>query len=217
MTLPAPLTSEDYEAIAAAVMETERGRWFLQEFARRNRAADTAQILDALAALEGRMTPAPAEAPSAERLAAMRSAASDLRAALVTPAPAERRVALALESLADLEQALDGAPIAASGSLLLPPPTEPEPPAPQPVEPPPSAADAAPRVEAPAMVEPFDEDLDLWLSPAPVPERPAAAAPPAPAPEPAPEEASAPEPLAPRRPPPLLESLTEVEKALLFA
>jgi hypothetical protein len=42
----------DYEAIEAAVMETERGRWFLREYARRNRNADTEMLLDAIARLE---------------------------------------------------------------------------------------------------------------------------------------------------------------------
>ena len=38
----------EYEAIEAAVMETARGRWFLAEFARRNRTADTQVLLDAI-------------------------------------------------------------------------------------------------------------------------------------------------------------------------
>ena len=38
---PMPLTDADYEAIEAAVVETNRGRWFLAEYARRNRHADT--------------------------------------------------------------------------------------------------------------------------------------------------------------------------------
>src|SRR3712207_8645249 len=33
---------------SAAVMETARGRWFLREYARRNRNADTKSVLDAL-------------------------------------------------------------------------------------------------------------------------------------------------------------------------
>jgi hypothetical protein len=46
------LSDSDYDAIEAAVMETARGRWFLAEFARRNRHADTRMLLDALARLE---------------------------------------------------------------------------------------------------------------------------------------------------------------------
>jgi hypothetical protein len=40
--------SADYDAIEAAVVETERGRWFLKEYARRNRNADSLLILEAL-------------------------------------------------------------------------------------------------------------------------------------------------------------------------
>ena len=42
------ISEADYEAIEAAVMETARGRWFLAEYARRNRNADTQVLLDAL-------------------------------------------------------------------------------------------------------------------------------------------------------------------------
>ncbi len=43
---------EQYEALESAVMESARGRWFLAEYARRNRAADTTMLLDALKKLE---------------------------------------------------------------------------------------------------------------------------------------------------------------------
>src|SRR6202048_1358936 len=42
----------DYEAICAAVMDSARGRWFLEEYARRNRQADTALVLTAINRLE---------------------------------------------------------------------------------------------------------------------------------------------------------------------
>lgn len=48
-----PVSEADYEAIEAAVMETARGRWFLAEYARRNRNADTVVLLDAIERLEG--------------------------------------------------------------------------------------------------------------------------------------------------------------------
>ncbi len=48
-----PLNEEDYDAIADAVMETARGRWFLAEFAKRNRNADTDMLLSAIKRLEG--------------------------------------------------------------------------------------------------------------------------------------------------------------------
>jgi hypothetical protein len=49
---PAGLNAADYDAIEAAVMETARGRWFLIEYDRRRRAAETAQLLQAVTRLE---------------------------------------------------------------------------------------------------------------------------------------------------------------------
>ncbi|WP_181702339.1 chemotaxis protein [Chthonobacter albigriseus] len=52
--VPVSLES-DYEAIELAVMETAKGRWFLAEYARRHRAADTTLVLDAIAGLEKKL------------------------------------------------------------------------------------------------------------------------------------------------------------------
>ena len=71
---------EDYEAIREAFMETSRGRWFLSEYARRNRNADTSMVLDAVARIEGALAaqkqepPPPVEDKRAELLAAIGSA-----------------------------------------------------------------------------------------------------------------------------------------------
>ena len=55
MTEPgASLTEADFETIESAVMETERGRWFLAEFARRRRAEDATRVLAAIDRLEAR-------------------------------------------------------------------------------------------------------------------------------------------------------------------
>jgi chemotaxis protein CheZ len=43
-----PLSEADYDLIEAAVMETGRGRWFLAEYARRNRHSDTMTLLGAI-------------------------------------------------------------------------------------------------------------------------------------------------------------------------
>jgi hypothetical protein len=48
------LTEADFEAIESAVMETERGRSFLSEFARRRRAEDATRVLAAIDRLEAR-------------------------------------------------------------------------------------------------------------------------------------------------------------------
>ncbi|WP_455976050.1 hypothetical protein [Methylorubrum populi] len=47
-----PLDASQYDAIEDAVRETERGRWFLTEYARRNRNADTGVLLDAIRRIE---------------------------------------------------------------------------------------------------------------------------------------------------------------------
>jgi hypothetical protein len=74
---------EDYEAISEAFMETSRGRWFLGEYARRNRNADTRMVLDAVARIEeslGAQKHSASETGLAEALAAIRSAADEARA-----------------------------------------------------------------------------------------------------------------------------------------
>lgn len=55
LPVPASLSEADYEAIEGAVMETARGRWFLAEYARRNRNADTTMLLKALDRIEAAM------------------------------------------------------------------------------------------------------------------------------------------------------------------
>jgi len=75
---------EDYEAIREAFMETSRGRWFLGEYARRNRNADTRMVLDAVARIEESLAaqrqPAP-ESGLAEALTAIRRALEEARTA----------------------------------------------------------------------------------------------------------------------------------------
>ena len=52
LTPPQGLEESDFETIEDAVLETARGRWFLREFARRARAADTGRLLEALGRIE---------------------------------------------------------------------------------------------------------------------------------------------------------------------
>jgi hypothetical protein len=66
------LADSDYDSILAAVMETARGRWFLHEYVRRNRNADTGSLLAAIDRIESLLktradVPAepPLEAPAA--------------------------------------------------------------------------------------------------------------------------------------------------------
>src|SRR5467141_3043694 len=71
-------SEQDYDAIREAFMETSRGRWFLGEYAKRNRNADTRMVLDAVARIEEtlaahRAPPSPDDR-LVEALAAIRSA-----------------------------------------------------------------------------------------------------------------------------------------------
>ena len=90
-------SEEDYEAIREAFMETSRGRWFLSEYARRNRNADTSMVLDAVARIEQALAaqnqlpapPPPVEDKRAQMLAAIKHAV----------ACAEESAAIALNNL----------------------------------------------------------------------------------------------------------------------
>lgn len=81
----ATLPSEaDYDAISEAFMETSRGRWFLSEYAKRNRNADTRMVLDAVARIETSLATQKQPASDdrlAEALATFRSAVDDARVA----------------------------------------------------------------------------------------------------------------------------------------
>jgi hypothetical protein len=91
-TLP---SDEDYAAIREAFMETARGRWFLDEYTRRNRNSDTSMVLDAVSRIEETLAaqrqppPPPPEDKRAELLSAIKSAVDE----------AEQTASAALEGL----------------------------------------------------------------------------------------------------------------------
>ena len=77
----------DYDAIQEAFMETSRGRWFLGEYAKRNRNADTKMVLDAVSRIEE--TIAASRKPERdplfdEALASFRAALTEARDAATT-------------------------------------------------------------------------------------------------------------------------------------
>lgn len=79
-------SEEDYDAISEAFMETSRGRWFLGEYAKRNRNADTRMVLDAVERVEQSLAAQkePAAEPDnglAEALAAIRTVVGEARSA----------------------------------------------------------------------------------------------------------------------------------------
>ena len=77
------LSDLDFDTIEAAVMETARGRWFLKEYARRNRNADTQAVLEALYQLKDRpldaSTVAPLKAYLEEMAATIRRTMEEVR------------------------------------------------------------------------------------------------------------------------------------------
>src|SRR6202171_554486 len=103
---------EDYAAISEAFMETSRGRWFLGEYAKRNRNADTSVVLDAVARIEQTLA---AQSLAAQQLAAAAAANSALEEARLAEARlAEVRLA---EVLAAIRGAVGAAQISAIEAL----------------------------------------------------------------------------------------------------
>lgn len=79
---PVQPSEADYDAIKEAFMETSRGRWFLGEYAKRNRNADTRMVLDAVARIEETIAAQkkPVRDPLLdEALAALRAALAEAR------------------------------------------------------------------------------------------------------------------------------------------
>src|SRR6202000_234140 len=72
----------DYDAINPAFIETSRGRWFLGEYAKRNRNADTSMVLDAVARIEQSLAEQkqrPVEAKLPGALTAIKAALDEAR------------------------------------------------------------------------------------------------------------------------------------------
>ena len=90
-------SEEDYDAISEAFMETSRGRWFLGEYAKRNRNADTRMVLDAVARIEQSLAaqkqPEPEPVPSSTT--GLPEAIEAIKAALPKRAPRRRARSMA--------------------------------------------------------------------------------------------------------------------------
>ncbi|WP_295844906.1 hypothetical protein [Tardiphaga sp.] len=79
----------DYDAIREAFMETARGRWFLNEYAKRNRHTDTGMVLEAVTRLEASLA-AQKQPPTLsllESLGAIRSAVRNAKATAIESMP----------------------------------------------------------------------------------------------------------------------------------
>ncbi len=110
---------EDYAAISEAFMETSRGRWFLGEYAKRNRNADTSMVLDAVARIEQSLA-----AQKEESLAIQREAASAQHEAATAQIEAAAAVAgngraeaKLVEALIAIRGALEAAQLSAFGAI----------------------------------------------------------------------------------------------------
>jgi len=115
-TLPG---EEDYAAISAAFMETSRGRWFLGEYAKRNRNADTSMVLDAVARIEQSLAAQKEESLAIQREVAdaQREAANAQRAAADAVADNSLAEAKLLEALIAIRGALEAAQTSAIGAI----------------------------------------------------------------------------------------------------
>lgn len=222
---------DDYDQVAAAVMESARGRWFLEEFARRNRAAETERVLGALSEMEQRLAAgdrAPAngavEAAALIERAATRGAL--LRRVLAEISGGNRQLVRALRLSAEVEHAL-----AAALKALGVPATEPRAQeiGAQTTPPPAASAEIEPeddKDEATPAAEPELEPIAVDLADAPPAQaaEPVAAEPPPAGAATEAAEISPPE-LKPAKPgglppawtPGLLETMSEEDRAKLFA
>jgi hypothetical protein len=113
---------EDYAAISEAFMETSRGRWFLTEYAKRNRNADTRMVLDAVARIEQSLAAQKEETLAAQRegLAAQQQAADAAAAksaASAAAAAAEASDNRLRAALATIRVAVEAAQVSATEAL----------------------------------------------------------------------------------------------------
>jgi len=117
-TLP---REEDYAAIAEAFMETSRGRWFLTEYAKRNRNADTRMVLDAVARIEQNLDAQREEA--LEREASLQReeglSAQQAAEAVAAAAVAQDRLTEALAAIRSSVVAAEESAVEALDSLAL--------------------------------------------------------------------------------------------------
>jgi chemotaxis protein histidine kinase CheA len=105
----------DYDAVHAAIMATERGRRFLTEYADRNRHADTAMIVGAIARIEAaiRGDGAP-RADAAGDLLEIAAAIDRIRAAIAAGTAPAPDVSTAIERLLDIAFMLHERPVEAT-------------------------------------------------------------------------------------------------------
>ncbi|WP_065752590.1 hypothetical protein [Bradyrhizobium paxllaeri] len=117
-TLP---SEEDYAAIAEAFMETSRGRWFLTEYAKRNRNSDTRMVLDAVSRIEQSLTAQKEESRQREESLRREEGLSAQQAAeaIAAAAAAQDRLTEALDAIRGAVEAAEESAVEALDSLAL--------------------------------------------------------------------------------------------------
>jgi hypothetical protein len=149
-----PVLSEAYEDVLAAVQESSRGRWFLEEYAKRIKGDETKSVLDSIHKLEAMVAGLPgptATSPAVDRVkAAIEAARTELgmlkpegkplseeakmfahlaklsRQSFVAGAPSDvtKGLEVALKLVSDLEDSFTFAPPAKAEAAPVKPPTE---------------------------------------------------------------------------------------------
>lgn len=104
----------EYELIEATMSESSRGRWFLQEYARRNRSADTEMLLGAIERLEGVVTTEKSHAAKTDQVDRMRVDLMDMAQAI-----ARTKVEIAAISAPDADQSRLGIASTALDAIVL--------------------------------------------------------------------------------------------------
>ncbi|QHO79436.1 hypothetical protein ACH79_41850 [Bradyrhizobium sp. CCBAU 051011] len=114
-------SEEDYAAIAEAFMETSRGRWFLTEYAKRNRNADTRMVLDAVSRIEQSLTAQKEESRQREESLRREDGLSAQQAAeaVAAAAAAQERLTEALAAIRGAVEAAEESAVEALDSLAL--------------------------------------------------------------------------------------------------
>ena len=104
-----PPREADYDAVYAAVTATERGRWFLSQYAKRNRNADTTLIIAAIARIEATIrvdAPPQTSAISFADLTAMAAAIERIRGAVAAAGLPMSGIRSAAERISDVSFSL---------------------------------------------------------------------------------------------------------------
>jgi hypothetical protein len=131
LSLPiGPSHDAEYDAVYAAVTETERGRWFLTEYAKRSRRADTDLVAAAIARIEAAVCGDAPQSSAAEPrdLTAIVGAVERIEAAIAAKAKPPSDVDAAAERIEDISSGLHERSVdAAFGDALdvvTPPPVQ---------------------------------------------------------------------------------------------